>query len=146
VNPVADLRVMNLFEDLGGAIAGTEYLFRHALVQIPTNISPMRALALTALSDPMIGPAWQRAKIVVDEVKKYNAEGIVVSNIPGASHSATEGNIIRELASKEGIPVLQISVPPLTDATSSQLGTRFEAFFELIRSRRKQEWQPTPLA
>ncbi|MBP6928886.1 MAG: 2-hydroxyacyl-CoA dehydratase [Caldisericia bacterium] len=146
INPVADLRVMNLFEDLGGAIAGTEYLFRHALVQIPTNVSPMRALALTALSDPMIGPAWQRAKIVIDEVKKYKAEGIVVSNIPGASHSATEGNIIRELASKEGIPVLQISVPPLTDATSSQLGTRFEAFFELIRSRRKQKWQPTPLA
>ncbi|NTU60741.1 MAG: 2-hydroxyacyl-CoA dehydratase [Caldiserica bacterium] len=138
VNPVADLRVMNMFESLGGTIAGTEYLFRHALVQIPTDIDPMRALALTALCDPMIGSSTYRAQLIVDEAKKYNAEGVIISNIPGASHCATEGTIIRDyVQTKTGLPVLEVTVPPLIDSESSQLATRFEAFFETIRSRRK---------
>jgi hypothetical protein len=138
VNPVADLRAMNMFESLGGSIAGTEYLFRHALVQIPTDIDPLRALALTALSDPMIGSSKYRAQLIVGDARKYNAEGVVISNIPGASHCATEGTIIRDcVQTQTGLPVLEITVPPLIDSESGQLATRFEAFFETIRSRRK---------
>ena len=51
VNPVADLRVMNLLEDVGGRICGTEYLFSHALDQIPEDVAPMEALARAALAD-----------------------------------------------------------------------------------------------
>lgn len=139
VNPVADLRAMNMFESLGGSIAGTEYLFRHALVQIPTDIDPVRALALTALCDPMIGSSQYRARIIVEDAIKYNAEGVVISNIPGASHCATEGTIIRDyIQTKTGLPVLEITVPPLIDSESSQLSTRFEAFFETIRNRRNR--------
>jgi benzoyl-CoA reductase/2-hydroxyglutaryl-CoA dehydratase subunit BcrC/BadD/HgdB len=138
VNPVADLRAMNMFESLGGSIAGTEYLFRHALVQIPTNIDPMRALALTALSDPMIGSSRYRAEIIAQDAARYNAEGVVISNIPGASHCATEGTIIRDyIQRKTGFPVLEVTIPPLIDSESGQLATRFEAFFETIRTRRK---------
>ena len=139
VNPVADLRAMNMFESLGGTIAGTEYLFRHALVQIPTDIDPMRALALTALCDPMIGSSSYRAQLVVDEAIRYKAEGVVISNIPGASHCATEGTIIRDYVhEKTGLPVLEITIPPLIDSESAQLSTRFEAFFETIRARRNK--------
>jgi hypothetical protein len=139
VNPVADLRAMNMFESLGGSIAGTEYLFRHALVQIPTDIDPVRALALTALCDPMIGSSQYRARIIVEDAIKYNAEGVVISNIPGASHCATEGTIIRDyVQTKTGLPVLEVTVPPLIDSESSQLSTRFEAFFETIRNRRNR--------
>ncbi len=53
INPVADLRLMNVLEQCGGRICGTEYLFSHALDQIPTNIDPMEALAQMALADPM---------------------------------------------------------------------------------------------
>ena len=35
VNPVADLRVMNLLETCGARLCGTDYLFGHALDQIP---------------------------------------------------------------------------------------------------------------
>ena len=53
VNPVADLRVMNLLEDSGGRLAGTEFLFSHALDLIPEDLPPMEALARMALADPV---------------------------------------------------------------------------------------------
>ena len=137
VNPVADLRAMNMFEDMGGALAGTEYLLRHALVPIPEDRPPLVALAETALRDPMIGTAGYRARIVIEEARKYGAEGVIVSAIPGASHCATEGLIIRqEVLSALDLPVLEIVVPPLIDASVGQLATRFEGFFDIIRSRR----------
>jgi benzoyl-CoA reductase/2-hydroxyglutaryl-CoA dehydratase subunit BcrC/BadD/HgdB len=137
VNPVADLRVMNLFEDMGGVVAGTEYLFRHALLPIPEHMPPLEALAETALRDPMIGTAQYRARLIIEEVRKYGAEGVVVSSIPGASHCATEGLVIRQEVQRAlDLPVLEIVVPPLADASLAQLATRFEGFFEVIRSRR----------
>lgn len=138
VNPVADLRVMDVFEDLGGVLAGTEYLFRHALLPISEHRPPLEALAETALRDPMIGTAQYRAQLVIEEVRRYGAEGVVVSNIPGASHCATEGLVIRQDVQRAlDLPVLEIAVPPLADASIGQLATRFEGFFEVIRSRRR---------
>jgi benzoyl-CoA reductase/2-hydroxyglutaryl-CoA dehydratase subunit BcrC/BadD/HgdB len=138
VNPVADLRIMNLFEDMGGALAGSEYLFRHALIPIPEDRPPLIALAETALRDPMTGPAEDRAALVVEEAVRYRAEGILVSAIPGASHSATEGLVIRRRAARGlDIPVCEITVPPLSDSSIGQLATRFEGFFEIIRGRRR---------
>ena len=140
VNPVADLRAMNLFEEMGGALAGTEYLFRHALLHIPEDKSPLEALAETALRDPMIGPAAGRAAIVIEEARRYKAEGVIVSAIPGASHSASEGLIIREEVGRVlGLPVLEIVVPPLADSSIGQLAVRFEGFFDLIKSRRRHD-------
>jgi benzoyl-CoA reductase/2-hydroxyglutaryl-CoA dehydratase subunit BcrC/BadD/HgdB len=138
VNPVADLRAMNLFEEMGGALAGTEYLFRHALLPIPEDKPPLEALAETALADPMIGTARYRAGLVIEEARRYSAEGVIVSNVPGASHCATEGLVIRQEVQRAlDLPVLEIVVPPLADASIGQLATRFEGFFEVIRSRRK---------
>ena len=37
INPVADLRIMNLIEDVGGRICGTDYMFTHALDPIPED-------------------------------------------------------------------------------------------------------------
>ncbi|MGZ4887312.1 MAG: 2-hydroxyacyl-CoA dehydratase, partial [Candidatus Aminicenantales bacterium] len=134
---VADLRVMDLFEEMGGALAGTEYLFRHALLPIPEDKPPLEALAETALRDPMIGTAQYRARLIIEEARKYGAEGVVVSNVPGASHCATEGLVIRQEVQRAlDLPVLEIVVPPLADASIGQLATRFEGFFEIIRSRR----------
>ena len=137
VNPVADLRAMNILEESGGRLAGTEYLFRHALLPIAEDRPPLQALAEAALRDPMIGPAEGRARIVIEEAVRYGAEGVVISAVPGASHSASEGSVIRqEVRRALGLPVLEITVPPLSDASLGQLRCRFEAFFEMIRSRR----------
>jgi benzoyl-CoA reductase/2-hydroxyglutaryl-CoA dehydratase subunit BcrC/BadD/HgdB len=139
VNPVADLRVMNLLEDCGGRICGTEYLFAHALDPIPPDVPPLEALARMALADPMVGSAVDRATRIVAEIRRFGAEAVIVSRIPGASHCALEGEIIGEIVREEcGIPVLEIEVPPLTDAVYPSLRTRLEALVETVGNRRSR--------
>ena len=88
----------------------------------------------------MIGSSTYRAKLVADDAMKYRAEGVIISDIPGASHCATEGRIIRDYISNTlGLPVLEVTVPPLTDSAIGQISTRLEAFFEVIRDRRNTQ-------
>jgi len=137
VNPVADLRVMNLLEDAGGRICGTEYLFCHALDLIPEDLDPMEALARMALADPMVGSPMDRAERICSDIRLYGAEALVISRIPGASHCALEGRIIGDIVRKRcEIPVVEIEVPPITDAIEPMLRTRLEALLETVRVRR----------
>lgn len=137
VNPVADLQAMNLLEDCGGRICGTEYLFAHALDPIPTNVPPMEAMAQMALADPMVGSSFDRAARIVADIRRFGAEAVIVSRIPGASHCALEGEIIGRVVREEcDLPVLEIEVPSITDATQATLCTRLEALVETVKDRR----------
>jgi len=137
VNPVADLRVMNLLEECGGRICGTEYLFSHALEIIPEDIAPMRALAMTVLADPMVGSATDRAQQICRAAADFGAEAVIVSRIPGASHCALEGEVIEEIVQDQiGVPVLEIEVPSLADTAIPRLRTQLEALLETVRQRR----------
>ncbi len=137
VNPVADLRAMNLLEECGGRICGTEYLFRHALEEIPEDRPPMEALAAAALGDPMIGPAGDRASLICDEARAFGCEAVVISRIPGASHCAFEGDVIREIVEERlGVPVAEFEVPPISDSLSLAMRTRMEALVETMREKR----------
>ena len=137
VNPVADLRVMNLLERCDGRICGTEYLFSHALDPIPEDIDPMEALARMALADPMVGPVADRAERISRDILHFGAEAVVISRIPGASHCAFEGEIIGQAVSENlGLPVLEIEIPPLADALTPSLQTRLEALIETVKEKR----------
>ena len=137
VNPVADLRAMNWLEDLGGRICGSDYMFTHALDLIPENLPPLEALARTALADPMAGPTADRAARIVRECLAGRAEAVVISRIPGASHCAREGEIIREIVRQQtGIPAIEIEIPPVGDALRPTLGSRLQALIETARARR----------
>ena len=139
VNPVADLRVMNLLEDCGARLCGTEYLFCHALDAIPADLPPMEALARTALADPMVGPSADRAARIVRDARSFGAEAVVVSRIPGASHCALEGSVIGEIVRSElGLPVVELEVPPVADPMWPTLTTRLEALVETVLERRKR--------
>ncbi len=139
VNPVADLQAMNLLEDCGGRMCGTEYLFAHALDPIPTTIPTMEALAQMALADPMVGSAFDRAARIVADIRRFGAEAVIVSRIPGASHCALEGEIIGQVVRETyGLPVLEIEVPSITDATQATLRTRLEALVETVKDRRER--------
>jgi benzoyl-CoA reductase/2-hydroxyglutaryl-CoA dehydratase subunit BcrC/BadD/HgdB len=139
VNPVADLRVMNLLEDVGGRVCGTDYLFCHALDPIPEDLPPMEALARMALADPMVGPSADRAQRICTDIRCFGAEAVVISRIPGASHCAVEGAVIGEIVRQRlGIPVLQIEVPPITDSMEPTLRTRLEALVETVVNRRRR--------
>lgn len=137
VNPVADLRVMNLLEQCGGRICGTEYLFCHALDEIPENIPPMEALARMALADPMVGSASDRARRICRDITRFGAEAVVVSRIPGASHCALEGEVIADMIGDElGLPLVELEVPPVCDAFMPALVTRLGALMETAKGRR----------
>ncbi|MHC4457682.1 MAG: 2-hydroxyacyl-CoA dehydratase [Planctomycetota bacterium] len=139
VNPVADLRVMNLVEDCGGRICGTEYLFSHALDVIPEDLPPVEALARMALADPMVGSSADRAERICADIRRFGAEAVLVSRIPGASHCALEGEIIGGIVQdKLGLAVVEIEVPPVTDSIGVTLSTRLEALVETVKQRRKK--------
>lgn len=139
VNPVADLRVMNLLEKCGGRVCGTEYLFSHALDQIPEDIPPMDALAMMALADPMVGSSMDRTERIINDIKYFGAEALLISRIPGASHCAIEGSIIADVVrSRLGIPIIEIEIPPVTDSIQPALATRIEALVETTINRRSK--------
>jgi benzoyl-CoA reductase/2-hydroxyglutaryl-CoA dehydratase subunit BcrC/BadD/HgdB len=134
VNPVADLRVMNLLEDVGGRVCGSEYLFCHALDVIPDDVPPLEALARMALADPMVGSPVDRATRICREVQDFGAQAVVISRIPGASHCGLEGLVIGEVVRQRlGLPVVEIEVPPITDSLEPSLRTRLEALVETAR-------------
>jgi len=139
VNPVADLQVMNLLEDCGGRICGTEYLFSHALDTIPEELPPAEALARMALADPMVGSSVDRAERICADIRRFGSEAVLISRIPGASHCALEGEVIGEVVrSRLKVPVLEIEVPPVTDSIRPTLGTQLEALIETVKERRKK--------
>ncbi len=137
VNPVADLAAMNLLEDCGGRLCGTELLFPHALAALPADPDPLAALARSALADPMVGSAHERGDGILCEAARLGAEALVVSRLPGARHCAWEGEIIAERCRAVGLPVVEIEVPPLATATAPATRTRLEALLETARRRRK---------
>jgi hypothetical protein len=137
VNPVADIQAMNLLEDCGGRLCGTEFLFCHALDEIPEDVPPLEALARMALADPMAGAASDRAQRIIRDIRAFGAEALIVSRIPGASHCATEGALIGAAVAEEvGIPMAEIEVPPVADAVQPTLRTRIEAVIEAAQQRR----------
>ncbi len=138
VNPVADLRAMNILEQCGARLCGTEYMFTHALDPIPEDVEPLEALARAALADPMIGSARDRAARIAADARDFHAEAVIVSRIPGASHCALEGRIIADhLRKTTHLPVLEIEIPPLTDAVRPAIATRIEALVETVKHRRR---------
>lgn len=136
VNPVADLRVMNLLEDCGCRLCGTDFMFTHALDKIPEDIPPIEALALSALSDPMTADASVRAGRIVRDIKKFGSKAVIISKIPGASHCAFEGKIIGDIIKRElNIPVTEIEVPPVADAVMMNIKTKIEALKEIGKNK-----------
>jgi hypothetical protein len=136
VNPVADLRAMNLLEDWGGRICGSDYMFTHALDLIPEDLPPLEALARTALADPMVGSARDRAARIVADCRVSRAQAVVVGRIPGASHGAREGALIREVVDRElGLPALELEIPPVSDALLPNLASRLQTLVETARAR-----------
>ncbi|MGD1085540.1 MAG: 2-hydroxyacyl-CoA dehydratase family protein, partial [Verrucomicrobiota bacterium] len=138
VNPVADLRAMNLLEELGGRVCGSDHMFTHALDMIPEDLPPLEALARVALADLMVGPATDRAARILRECRASRAEAVVVSRIPGASHCAREGKIILEMVRREiGIPAVELEIPPVCDALRPSLASQLQALMETARARRR---------
>jgi len=85
-----------------------------------------------------VGPSADRAERIVRDARRFGAEAVVVSRIPGASHCALEGAVIGEVVRRRlGLPVVEIEVPTVADAVLPGLRTRLEALVEAALERRK---------
>jgi hypothetical protein len=85
----------------------------------------------------MVGPTAERAARIATECRALRAEALVVSRIPGASHCAREGGIIRaQVFAALGLPSVELDIPPVIDALRPTLANRLEALVETARSRR----------
>ena len=81
-----------------------------------------------ALADPMVGSAVDRAERIARDIGRFGAEAVVISRIPGASHCAMEAAVIGDVIRRQiDVPVVEIEVPPITDAMEPTLRTRLEA-------------------
>jgi hypothetical protein len=86
----------------------------------------------------MVGPTTDRAARIVRECRANRADAVVVSRIPGASHCAREGEIIREFVRQQlNIPAIELEIPPVCDAMLPTLGSRLQALVETARNKAK---------
>ncbi|MCP4456231.1 MAG: 2-hydroxyacyl-CoA dehydratase [Planctomycetes bacterium] len=96
-----------------------------------------------ALADPMVGTSQDRADRICRDMERFRAQAVIISRIPGASHCALEGQIIGEtVKTRLGLPVLEIEVPPLTDAMQPSIRTRIEALVEIVRAAETNSQKP----
>jgi benzoyl-CoA reductase/2-hydroxyglutaryl-CoA dehydratase subunit BcrC/BadD/HgdB len=137
VTPPTDASIVTLLENLGGCIAGTEYLISHSFYPLATDKPVIDAVAENAMDDVMIGPLEFRAQRIIEGVKKYGAEGVIISGISGASHCPFDESAITKLVSKElDIPVLSFDVPYSPGRLSEQVITRMEGFMDMLNARK----------
>ncbi len=137
VTPPTDAALMTLLEDLGGCVAGSEYMISHAFLPLDESKPPLRAVAENYMDDPMIGASEFRARRIIDEARRFGAEGVMITGIFGASHCPYEERVISEAVQKElGIPVLSFDVPYSPGKLNEQVVNRVQGFVELLKSNR----------
>ena len=136
--PPTDTSLITLLEDLGGCLAGTEYMISHSFYQLSTDRPVVEAVAENCMDDPMTGSAAFRANRIVEGARKYGAEGVIISGISGASHCPYDEGAIADAVRKElDIPILSFDVPYSPKRLNEQVVNRMQGFIELLQKRRK---------
>lgn len=137
--PSTDASLVTLLEDMGGCIAGTDYFINHAFLPLREDTDPLTAVAENCMDDRLSGSPSSRVKMIIEDVRKYRAEGILMSGIFGASHCPWDVSALMEEVKRElDIPVLTFDVPYSPGRYSEQVVSRIQGFLELIRSRRQE--------
>ncbi len=145
VTPPADPILMNYIEDLGGRVVGSEYLINQTTPLFPVGDSRLHGnddfgfdvLAEAHLSGTLMGSTRHRVNLVLDQVKRCKADGVIISGIFGSSHCPYETVPIVEALRKIGVPTLAFDVvAPGKRRVQSQLFNRMEAFMESLHARR----------
>ncbi len=131
VTPPADPYYLTYFEDCGARIVGSEYLINQALGEIDTSKDLFFALADAYLRASLIGRSEERARLIIEAVKRYDGRGVVISGIFGASHCAYETEILRdEIRKKAKVPVFAFDIPLPSEGIPKQTKTRIQSFLE----------------
>ena len=138
--PSTDASLITLLEDMGGCIAGTDYFINHSFLPLREDTDPLTAIAENCMDDRLVCSPSERVRRIAEDVKKYRAEGVLMSGIFGASHCAWDVSALHDLVQEElGIPVLAFDVPYSPGRPNEQVVSRMQSFIELIKSRRVSE-------
>ena len=135
VNPVADLRAMNLLEELGGRICGSDFMFSHALDLIPENLPPLEALARTALADPMVGPTEDRARRIVAAGRAAPRQWWSPA-FPAQATARGKERLSASWCGGNRPSRTELEIPPVCDAMRPTLGSRLQGLLEIARAGR----------
>lgn len=137
--PSTDASLVTLLEELGGCIAGTDYFINHAFIPLREDTDPLTAIAENCMDDRLSGSPTQRVRKVIEDVRRYRAEGIIMSGIFGASHCSWDVTaLVNEVKKELDIPVLAFDVPYSPGRYSEQVVSRMQGFMEVLRSRRME--------
>jgi benzoyl-CoA reductase/2-hydroxyglutaryl-CoA dehydratase subunit BcrC/BadD/HgdB len=138
ITPPADPLLLNYAEKLGGRIVGTEYLINQTKSTFKTEGDPFEILAENQLQSTLIGSSDYRVNLILEQVTRTQAEGVIISGVFGSSHCPYETAPIVEALHKTGTPVLAFDVvAPGKDYLQSQIFSRMEAFMETLRARKR---------
>ncbi|MHC4778288.1 MAG: 2-hydroxyacyl-CoA dehydratase family protein [Planctomycetota bacterium] len=135
--PPADPLLLNRLEDLGGRLAGTEFMVAQSRAPIDLARPPLAALAESFLQGSLLGSGQSRAEDLCREARGFGARGAVISGIFASSHCVSETRILREELSKrlEG-PVLTFDVPsPGGRGLRNPVENRLAAYLEALKRR-----------
>ena len=131
--PSTDVSLIPLLEDLGGCITGTDYFINHAFLPLREDTDPISAIAENCMDDRLLGSPTERVRRIVEDVKRYRAEGVIMSGIFGASHCPWDTSALKDMIHEEtGIPVLAFDVPYSPGRYSEQVTARMQSLIEVI--------------
>jgi hypothetical protein len=130
VTPTADPILLNIMEDAGCRVVASEYVINQAMVEIDQDIDPFHALARSFANASLIGSTRERTKRIKAKIVAGRIDGVIITNMLGASHCAMETRLIEKMLGK--VPVLALDVPAPAGITE-QLKTRIAAFVETLQ-------------
>ncbi len=139
ITPPADPILLNYLEDLGGRLVGTEFVINQSLRLLDSNPDPLVSLSDGLLNASLIGTTRSRTKLILRQIEKYDAEGIIISNIFASSHCSFETTLIKEFIRENyNIPILSFDVvAPGKKIQQSQILNRMTAFIETIKEKKR---------
>lgn len=135
--PPLDARIFDLMEDMGIRIISGGYFNQHLRCKIREDGDPLEAMADNYLNAPPIASSEYKARVTIETIRKYEADGVVFTGIFGSSHCPVDSRIIsQEVKEALSIPTLSLDCSFPGDEPWGQTRTRYETFVEILKSRR----------
>ncbi|ETR73157.1 MAG: hypothetical protein OMM_07116 [Candidatus Magnetoglobus multicellularis str. Araruama] len=129
-----------MIEASDAVVVGENVCFgiRNEKDRVDENENPIKALTMKYLSASvcprMMGWYKDRAAMIIDRVRKINADGVILQNIRFCDLHGTENGLLERDFDKNNIPSLRIEreYGPLTE--TGRLKMRVDAFIEQLKS------------
>jgi len=135
-----DPEFVEMIEELGGLVVTDSLCFgtRYFSGLVDVNSAPLDALAeryFSKVSCPrMTGGHPERAKFVMDQVKEFNVDGVIIQRMKFCPTWWGEAFMLREDLKKLGVPCLELEKEYVLSGVGA-MKTRIQAFLETLEER-----------